>query len=295
MALSLSNPSLPLNLALLEEMTRLRTLPGFHVYYDGTAYVERTYTLYLSSVISIGDPTIALAVFTFEKTYTFNFSLRAIGRGEAIAFEYSYDPTTGVTKRSAYTAASDGTRRVITATDFEPKEGTHILRASKEKGRIQLYVDNTKLLKDPQKTIFTLKSVVFETEGFGMYEAHYVDKKGRRSVTFTGNGYEVPQSPPLYPSSYVEFSGTPLQDQRSWIQIRYHLTQKDPTEMAYIRKKAGPAPHKLHVVLMWYEAHISIWSDEGFQAVIPTKFRTPRCLAIYEFRLDGLTQCVPSS
>ncbi|KAK8777894.1 hypothetical protein V5799_020765 [Amblyomma americanum] len=72
------------------------------------------------------------------------------------------------------------------------------------------------------------------------------------------------------------------------VKIRYHLDKPEPNETQYFRKQEGPVKNKLNVVLKFYEEHISIWSDEGFQAVVSTVFRTPRCLAIYEYVVDEL-------
>ncbi|XP_075547550.1 uncharacterized protein LOC142582001 isoform X2 [Dermacentor variabilis] len=109
------------------------------------------------------------------------------------------------------------------------------------------------------------------------------------------SGLEVPSMPVLYPGTYVCFSGTALQNNRSWVQIRIVLTQEQPSETFFIRKDAAVNPAEIKVVVNVYERHYAIWTDEGFQAVYATKIREPRSFSIYEFLLTGALMCVPSS
>ncbi|XP_077496605.1 uncharacterized protein LOC144107466 [Amblyomma americanum] len=294
MALETINSNLELSATDFEQVTAMRNLKGYHVYYQGTGYVEKAFTFNLSQAVNISDTVAAIVIYFFENMSKFNVSLR--GRlGESIqALCYESSVSGGIWTRKAYNVMTDGKSTPQATFDYKPTKGIHILRASMEKRKIQFYVDEKKLLKKPVSA-YNLRSLIVETEKMVVYEAHYIQAKEVRSAVFRPNGFEVTETPALYPGSYVEFSGIPLDDKRSWIQIRYHLDKPEPNETQYFRKQEGPVKNKLNVVLKFYEEHISIWSGEGFQAVVSTVFRTPRCLAIYEYVVDELIMCVQSS
>ncbi|XP_077496228.1 uncharacterized protein LOC144107114 [Amblyomma americanum] len=292
MALNFTNSNLHLSVAQAEKMQTFRDQLGYHVYFTGDGIKNNPFEFNLSQSIYVSTPTAVAAISLVGKNVEFSVALTHFSQEERLSYTQTYQGQ--VRTATAILSSSDGVQKQRDATDYVVTEGVHIVRAAIIKGLINFYVDDQPLIKTGERPFGTLKTLVISGTGLTVYEVHFVVPKLRIAV-FTGNGMEVPETPTLYPSSYVEFSGLPFEEKRSWIRIRMKLSEESPKTELYFRKQTGPADEKIVVVVKFYEQHISVWSSEGVQSVAPTELRAPRCIAIYEFILDSLLMCLPSS
>ncbi|XP_070394154.1 uncharacterized protein [Dermacentor albipictus] len=295
MALTLINDNLVLTEQQLAWVSAAREGLGYHHYYTGDGITENPFTFNLSASILGGDIVITVVLRTPDKNKKFNFSLEHIFQADAIHYKSLVDSSNKM--NSEVTLTSTATTGTTTAgTNVAILPGTHVFRVLMER-RVFLHFlwDDQKFLKNPMRRFSSLRRLVINADALTVYEAHYVETHGRRAYVFSGNGLEVPIMPVLYPGTYISFSGTALDNKRSWVQVRVVLNQDKPNEIFYLRKGDAPSPAEIKVVVNVYERHYAVWTDEGYQAVHATQIKESRSFSIYEFVLRSALLCVPST
>ncbi|XP_050033535.2 uncharacterized protein [Dermacentor andersoni] len=295
MALTLINENLVLSEQQFAWVSAAREALGYHHYYTGDGITENPYAFNLSSSIQGGAIVITVVLSVPDNNKKFDFSLEHIFEVDGIHYKSSVDSSNKM-KVDANTSATGVHGTTLTGNDVAILPGTHVFRVLMERrAYLRFYWDDKEFLKDPIRRFSSLRRLIIHADALTVYEAHFTESNGRRAYVFSGNGLEVPLMPVLYAGSYVSFSGTALDNKRSWVQIRVLLSQDDPNETFFIRKDATLSPAEIKVVVNVYESHYAVWTDEGFQAVYATKIREPRSFSIYEFVLSSALLCVPSS
>ncbi|XP_075547549.1 uncharacterized protein LOC142582001 isoform X1 [Dermacentor variabilis] len=295
MALTLINDNLVLSEQQFAWVSAGREGLGYHHYYTGDGVTENPFTFNLSTSIVGGDTTVVVALSVPDNNKKFDFSLKHLLDIDSVHYKSLVDSSNKKTVHAKTITSASG-EKIITGTNLAILPGTHVFRiVTERRAYLQFYWDDKKFLKDPVRRFSSLQRLTINADALTVYEAHFTELKRRRAYVFSGSGLEVPSMPVLYPGTYVCFSGTALQNNRSWVQIRIVLTQEQPSETFFIRKDAAVNPAEIKVVVNVYERHYAIWTDEGFQAVYATKIREPRSFSIYEFLLTGALMCVPSS
>lgn len=292
MAVTLINSNLHLSSAQLSKMEEFRDNKGYHVYFKGDGVKDNPFTFNLTTNVNMGRPSAAIALSMVGKNIKFTLALKHFTQSETLSYSQSYEGEQR--KASGSQISPDGSKLPMEVTDYVVTEGVHIVRATLER-RINLYVDDHPLLKHGKTPFGTLSKLVVEGNGLTVYEAHFTNPGGSRIGIFSGNGMEMPETPTLYPSTYVQFSGKPLEHRTAWLEIRPTLKQKEAKQVLPIRREAGPIEEAIQVVVKFFEEHISLWTSEGIEDVQPAKHRTPRSLSVYEFTLYSMLMCLPSS
>ncbi|XP_077495336.1 uncharacterized protein LOC144106405 isoform X2 [Amblyomma americanum] len=293
MAVTLINSNLHLSDAQLLALGLVRQNQGYHVYYKGDGIKTNAYTFNLPSAIGVGNPTAAVATVLVGKNLEFSMTLRHFFLDETLRYKQSYQGQ----KRTATASSKQGKRtEVLATTNYVVTEGVHIIKAAvTRRGGLNIFVDDEPLLQGGKRQFGTLRALDINVAGITVYEAHFAYPGRASYAVFHANGLEMPKNPTMYPSSYIQFSGKPFEKKRPRIEIRYSFIQKDPEEIIYFRKEAAPVTEKIQVVFKVFEEHFSIWTSEGLEIVTATVFRAPSFFGIYEFVLDAMLVCVPTS
>ncbi|XP_054926237.1 uncharacterized protein [Dermacentor andersoni] len=214
MALTLINKNLVLTEQQDSWVIPTRELKGYHIYYKGEGLTENPFTFNLSTSMSVGDSS-AIVVFAVpENNKKFNFCFRHAIDDESVLYESTLDSSNKVTAQASTRAlGTDASGRGTTGVVVTP--GTHVFRVVLAKqGEIQFYLDDKPFIKPAVPKFSSLQRLEITADELTVYEAHFTNKKEIRAFIFTGNGIEVPTTPALYPSSYIEFRGRPLENKR---------------------------------------------------------------------------------
>lgn len=296
MAVTVFNENLKLSDEQLEMVTLHREKLGYHNYYKGDGITDNPFTFNLSASIYGGEPSVIIVLTIPPNNKRFDFKLRHMSDVDAIGYESTVDASNKVTSRGVVVAAGTPPS-YTTANAVLVTPGTHVFRVEVgQRGIVRFFLDELEFFSKPQRKFNSMRRVDITADSLIVYEAHYTEARNRRAYVFTGNGFEVPTTPALYPSTYIMFNGTPLDKwRRSWCQVRRVLSQGNPNEKFFIREAATKTDKEVNMVINVYEAHYAVWNDEGFHAVYPTSIRVPRSFSIYEFVMNGLVMCFPSS